>query len=160
MKNILFLFLIIPLNIFSTSFDPLEEAILQVNAEKVEEILNVMQPLSDSQKVKYFTLAQFTNDRLSTENCIKKIKGGPESGLAYLGLLSFLGSSWFGIIYSLEYEHNYRNYGIRPLVIAGIVLASSFLLLAKAAVYEEQIKNEKEKKLRDSLYIRNKICLL
>lgn len=159
MKKLLFLLCLLPIYAYSASFDELEEAILEVNAEKVERILKDMGSLTDFQKMAYANVAQHKMEKLNMESYIKQIKGQPESELLVLGVCGFIISAMMTICYFTLGFYDFERDGIKPIGIAAAVLGIFYAMAEKGSTYEKKFIALKEKKLKDALYIQQKIYL-
>lgn len=158
MKKLLFLLFALPIYAYSAPCDELEEAILEVNVEKVEKILEEMGSLTDSQKMAYASLAQHVIDKFNMENYIKKAEGGPESGLLLLGAGGFVMSALFIALY-FACEYDYARDGIKPIGISAAILSMFYVAAEKGAHNEKEMQDAKKKKLKDALHIQKKIYL-
>lgn len=143
----------------SALFNELEEAILEVNVERVEKLLQDTGPLTESQKMSFASLAQHVIDTLNMENYIIKAKGEPESILLLLGATGIVCSAILITIHFTDFGYNYSRDGVKPILISAGILSTFITCLIRGGNYEKKLHSARQKKLKDSLYIKNKVYL-
>lgn len=159
MKKLLFLFVILSTYAYSASFNELEEAILEVNVERVEKLLQDKGPLTESQKMSLASLAQHVIDTLNMEKYIIKAKGEPESILLLLGATGIVCSAILITIHFTDFGYNYMRDGVKPIALSAGIFSTFIACLIRGGNYEKELQSARQKKLKDSLYIKNKVYL-
>ncbi len=150
-KMLLSLFL---LPAFMHASDELQQAVLEVNVAKVEQILKERPPLTDWEKIGYIKLAnQIVQEKYDT----KIIYGyGYRSGKVMLGLISCIFGIGFSLLYGLDvYEH--KKVQVLPICVAAGIFFISYLLFKKGYQEEADASNFLNNKYLDSLVNQQKV---
>lgn len=136
MKKLLYLLLILPIYAYSSSFDELEEAILEVNAEKVEKILKKIRPLTDNEIARYSDLAEYLIKEKYDTRIVNLLS--PRNGYIVIGGIG----ACISLLSSLCYVVNCNDIEMLPIV-SSIGLSILFCIIHNKGLAEEKITSKR-----------------